>query len=322
MHTLLRSALVVLAVSSWSCGSKSTDVPDAGADVDSGVVDAGVDAGQTEATSSIDATGGAVTLGALRVVVPAGALGAATTLTVRQTTDVPQVADVTPLSPVFEFGPNGTQFTGDISVAFDVTPAQAGEVQLVYWTNAAGDFEPLPSWWSTEGRVYARPTHFSRGFVGKPIRAPLSLSCGAHLCVPVSPRQTLDNGASPVFAATEFTARMDTEVTTGPRKLEVRDTPVRPADVDAGSYGAVFDLKMQPFMAGETVELCVRVPTDTDAGGACLAYFDDGNGTWKCQDECLKGASDGGSFLCGKTDHFTSFAVLLGGSGASSTQCR
>ena len=32
---------------------------------------------------------------------------------------------------------------------------------------------------------------------------------------------------------------------------------------------------------------------------------------WKCQDNCLKKK---GKQLCGQTDHFTNFAVLLGGS--------
>jgi hypothetical protein len=45
----------------------------------------------------------------------------------------------------------------------------------------------------------------------------------------------------------------------------------------------------------------------------CLSYLDESSNPpkWKCVDECLQ-KKDG--LLCGYTDHFTSFAVLLGGS--------
>merc|ERR1712080_524851 len=36
-------------------------------------------------------------------------------------------------------------------------------------------------------------------------------------------------------------------------------------------------------------------------------------GRWRCEDSCLTQDKEG--LLCGKTDHFTSFAVLLGGNG-------
>jgi hypothetical protein len=46
----------------------------------------------------------------------------------------------------------------------------------------------------------------------------------------------------------------------------------------------------------------------------CLSYLDEKEDPpkWKCVDECLEKK---GGMLCGSTDHFTSFAVLLGGIG-------
>jgi hypothetical protein len=42
-----------------------------------------------------------------------------------------------------------------------------------------------------------------------------------------------------------------------------------------------------------------------------LGFYNNEN-EWKCVDECLE-VSEGQ--LCGETDHFTSFAILLGGNG-------
>jgi hypothetical protein len=47
-----------------------------------------------------------------------------------------------------------------------------------------------------------------------------------------------------------------------------------------------------------------------DTKDKCLAYFESKEEKWICQDKCLKKNSN--NQLCGKTDHFTSFAILLG----------
>ena len=96
-----------------------------------------------------------------------------------------------------------------------------------------------------------------------------------------------------------------------------RATPVRPFDEALPFAGGVFDLQVAPFVAGETANLCVTVPGGTPLTGTCLAFFDEGDSKWKCQDPCLKQKGDE---LCGKTDHFTSFAILLTG-GRSDAEC-
>ena len=59
------------------------------------------------------------------------------------------------------------------------------------------------------------------------------------------------------------------------------------------------------------VELCFSADTN-QRKDACLAYLDVNfsPARWVCQDKCLKKKGDS---LCGKTDHFTNFAILLAG---------
>ena len=60
------------------------------------------------------------------------------------------------------------------------------------------------------------------------------------------------------------------------------------------------------------IEICFSVQSDKK--NACLGFYDVKTNKWTCQDDCLK---QKGKSMCGKTDHFTIFAILLGGSGDS-----
>ena len=42
-----------------------------------------------------------------------------------------------------------------------------------------------------------------------------------------------------------------------------------------------------------------------------MGYFDVQTNSWICQDKCLKPSSN--NFVCGSTNHFTNFGVLLEG---------
>ena len=66
---------------------------------------------------------------------------------------------------------------------------------------------------------------------------------------------------------------------------------------------------------GGDVELCFSV-TDIDESKSCLGFVNDNN-EWECQDSCLSRNDEGE--LCGKTPHFTNFAILL--SGTSNSGC-
>ena len=59
-----------------------------------------------------------------------------------------------------------------------------------------------------------------------------------------------------------------------------------------------------------SVEICLNTTDNSDK--ACLSYYDVKSNEWKCEDKCLN--SKKGQY-CGKTDHFTSFAILLDSTG-------
>ena len=61
-------------------------------------------------------------------------------------------------------------------------------------------------------------------------------------------------------------------------------------------------------------ELCFSA-TDRERDNRCLAFLDEATSTWRCEDQCLE-EEDG--LLCGTTDHFTNFAILVGGGKGSS----
>lgn len=68
------------------------------------------------------------------------------------------------------------------------------------------------------------------------------------------------------------------------------------------------------------VQICLRPNPGADTGTSCLGYLNEKTKTWVCEDECLS-ANDKGQ-LCGSTNHFTNFALLLTGGSGSSDKCR
>lgn len=57
-------------------------------------------------------------------------------------------------------------------------------------------------------------------------------------------------------------------------------------------------------------QLCFATSSDYDKDEGCLAFLNDQR-QWECQDKCL---SENDGLVCGETDHFTTFALLLTGS--------
>lgn len=327
------SRLALLLVFSMVLGCSSTPVPPTDGGVPTGL-DAGLDAGMTVATQSVGAMGGVLEIDGLRLALPEGALTSAVALRVERTSEQPTLTGVTPLTPVFSFGPEGTQFADGVSVTFALaTPAASGEVPVVYWSQPDGTWSPLPTWWDTDGRVHAVTTHFSKAFVGLAATAPNTLLCcrdvpctgGRGVCLlrePAASGKLFRDGETWVAGGVQV--RLTTTATPNtPRGLEQRATPVRPLDEGLRSAGTVVDLSVLPFAAGEVAQVCAEVKSGTPIEGTCLGYFDETQARWKCEDPCLKASSaDGGSrdLLCGDTSHFTSFAVLLSG-GKSNSEC-
>ena len=67
------------------------------------------------------------------------------------------------------------------------------------------------------------------------------------------------------------------------------------------------------------VEICFAVPTSFNKDENCLGFINEEffPPKWECQDRCLNDGSS--NLICGKTDHFTSFALLL--TGDNGDQC-
>ena len=60
-----------------------------------------------------------------------------------------------------------------------------------------------------------------------------------------------------------------------------------------------------------SIEICLATPQDSDKN-VCLGYIDESKvpPEWVCEDKCLNSKDN---YLCGKTDHLTSFALLFQG---------
>lgn len=73
------------------------------------------------------------------------------------------------------------------------------------------------------------------------------------------------------------------------------------------------DLQDRNLVLDDTVEICfIPNSSEYDKDSLCLGYLDESVSPpeWICADKCLDSSDD---YLCGKTDHFTNFALLLTG---------
>ena len=73
---------------------------------------------------------------------------------------------------------------------------------------------------------------------------------------------------------------------------------------------SLFDANGNLIQPPSSVEICFEITNKHRKKDLCLGSFK--NGAWQCDDNCLKTE---GNMLCGSADHFTNFAILLGGGG-------
>ncbi len=84
-----------------------------------------------------------------------------------------------------------------------------------------------------------------------------------------------------------------------------------------GAFGSgVYDFGPSPMTFLKDVEICIERTAGMDLSSACLGYLE--GGTWVCEDVCLKQSEE---MLCGQTNHFTSFAILLSGGQGAKAAC-
>lgn len=140
-------------------------------------------------STAIGTAGGSVTADGIALAIPAGALTSDTPIAITSDGVVP--SDYSGLSPLFSFSPDGTVFNTPITVAF--TLATPGIDPVVYWSNATGGYDALPTTVTTTG-VTAEVAHFSHGFVAERKKAPVGDDAGTDSGTADS--GTIDSGAS------------------------------------------------------------------------------------------------------------------------------
>ncbi|MDX2013719.1 MAG: hypothetical protein SFW67_26225 [Myxococcaceae bacterium] len=135
------------------------------------LVGCGTDFGNPVGTGSsavqiIGPSGGTLRLEGVTLTVPAGALRTPTSLTV---TSTPRAAPAPyeSFSPVYAFGPEGTEFA--VPARVEMTSELPGGSRLVvYWTRRGSTSEYVElSSVQAGGKVTADVTHFSSGFIGE-----------------------------------------------------------------------------------------------------------------------------------------------------------
>jgi len=156
LGALLALSCIAL-VSCSSGGGEGAGANDAGASTDTG----SPDATQPTVSQVVGASGGSVAATGLTLTIPQGALADSTTITVQNVGTAPQ--GYVGLSPMFQFGPDGTEFSQPVTVGFQIS---GGTNPAVFWSNAQGGFDELPTT-TTSTTATAQVTHFSRGFCGE-----------------------------------------------------------------------------------------------------------------------------------------------------------
>lgn len=134
----------------------------------------GTGTAQRDGSGTVGASGGTVSSSSgARLDVPAGALAAATTLTVQATGDVAPGG-----APVFRLGPDGTTFARPVTITLPLPPGVAAPA--VYWSRPGStvSFDVVPAT-VTAGGVVAEGSHFSSVFVGP--------STGEAVCASAGP---------------------------------------------------------------------------------------------------------------------------------------
>lgn len=125
-----------------------------------------VDVVPAEVTTTLDSTGGKVTLeGGPTLTIPAGALDQPTNIQI-VVTDAPGPVGVTPLSAVYRFLPEGLLFARPVTVTLPLSPGV--NAASVYWSRlGASGFDPIGGS-VAGGLITAQTAHFSLGVAGPP----------------------------------------------------------------------------------------------------------------------------------------------------------
>jgi hypothetical protein len=154
---MMRGTLGALVIAVFVCSGACTSSKDAGSSNDAGPAGTGNTNNQTVGTS-----GGTVEGSGATVTVPQGALANDTSISVASSKEATP-SGAAAYSPVFVFGPDGTNFAIPVTVKLPFT-GDASKA-AIFWSKADGMFEKL-STTAAGGTATAQVSHFSKGFVG------------------------------------------------------------------------------------------------------------------------------------------------------------
>jgi len=126
-------------------------------------------------TTVIGSAGGKIAMaGGASLDIPAGALANDTAITIAQSS---ATSPAGALSPVYEFGPDGTTFSKPATVTLPVP--QGTNAGSVYWSAAGASYDELPTMVQGTSAV-AQIVRLSRGFVGAPCGTAGGSACAAR----------------------------------------------------------------------------------------------------------------------------------------------
>ncbi len=216
------------------------------------------------AAATIGSEGGTLTTKGVELVIPAGALAEARTISIAATTDGPP-AGIVGYSQILRFEPEGLVFKVPVSVKIAYVGAP-GDATL-YWTKdgSSAEFENVGGSAGLE-EVSGSVTHFSRGFVGR------------------GPRR--DGGSEPSDAST-------TDASSVPCTTDVQcSSPSRCCGPTTG--GVCVDTSNNPSHCGSCGHACAAGEACSNSqciqAGTCLAAGQNcADGLLCCSGACVAG---------------------------------
>ena len=163
MHGIGRRLGVAVALLTMACGPTHHTTGDAGPRETGDSGTSTIPPEGASASATVGASGGALTLGDLDLVIPPGALESDVEITVTVTSEaVP--GSFTGFSPVYRFEPAGTTFAAPVEVRLPF--AGDADTASIFWTRGEGEtFVALPTRVES-GQALTETSHFSRAFVG------------------------------------------------------------------------------------------------------------------------------------------------------------
>ena len=181
---LVMIASVLVACGRPKPGRVSSDVDSGGAiDTEPSDTQATRPRGSGESESrQVDSSGGKVSVNEMELEIPEGALEKSEEVTVTETTKLPP-DELRNVSPVYEYGPEGTTFRKPVTVRLPFEGPAEG--LTVYWTRRGGsEYAPLGGRiLKDQGVIEVEVTHFSSGTVVRQGSCSSDLDCQAGPCV-------------------------------------------------------------------------------------------------------------------------------------------